>query len=250
MGLSFPDVTSSRFYRVRFSAASSLLYSDVAGKFPEGSSGRLPDSEFGILLPTLPVVLRVSIRSIPPVKRKRRAEVSVAALEAGDTAALMKTVYGQQCMTIRLMSTVWCQIPERLGSLWTTRVYSGLAALNNGDFFNRQFLDLNRDISGFDRDMNHVPERHQSDRRRRRAIESGKFYGGAGLASTPVIDYRTYMDARRGDIHVLVRQFSAKQRLANANGHTENHVMQIGGRWGFTEQAPDLGALFAYGQAG
>ena len=83
--------------------------------------------------------------------------------------------------------------------------------------------------------------------RRRRAgrLNRGIFYGGAGLASTPVIDYRTYMDAREGgDIHMLVHQFSTRQRLATANGHAENHVMQIGGRWGFTEQASDLGALF------
>ena len=128
-------------------------------------------------------------------------------------------------------------------------VQYGLAALNNGEISVRQFLDLNRDIGGFDRDMNHVPERHQSDpEAARRAIESGRIlYGGAGLASTPVIDYRTYMDAREGgDIHMLVHQFSTRQRLANANGHTENHVMQIGGRWGFTEQAPDLGALFSH----
>ena len=33
-----------------------------------------------------------------------------------------------------------------------------------------------------------------------------------GLASTPVIDYRTHMDAREGDIHMLVHQFSTRQR--------------------------------------
>ena len=55
------------------------------------------------------------------------------------------------------------------------------------------------------------------------------------------------MDAREGgDIHMLIHQFSTRQRLATANGHTENHVMQIGGRWGFTEQAPDLGVLFGH----
>ena len=47
-----------------------------------------------------------------------------------------------------------------------------------------------------------------------------------------------------GVTYMLVHQFSTRQRLANANGHTENHVMQIGGRWGFSEQSPDLGELF------
>ena len=46
------------------------------------------------------------------------------------------------------------------------------------------------------------------------------------------------MDAREGgDIHMLSTSFQPGSALATANGHTENHVMQIGGRWGFTEQA-------------
>ncbi|MEC8453743.1 MAG: DUF6351 family protein, partial [Pseudomonadota bacterium] len=177
-------------------------------------------------------------------------EVSVAALEdrrysRSDENGVRATVYDHTV-------NVYGLVPDTGAArrpLDNEGVQYGLAALNNGEISVRQFLDLNRDIGGFDRDMNHVPERHQSDpEAARRAIESGRIlYGGAGLASTPVIDYRTYMDAREGgDIHMLVHQFSTRQRLANANGHTENHVMQIGGRWGFTEQAPDLGALFSH----
>lgn len=126
-------------------------------------------------------------------------------------------------------------------------VQYGLLAFNEGAITAQQFLDLNAGIGGFDRDMNHVPERHRADTQaRKRAIESGRvLFGGAGLAATPVIDYRTYNDHREGgDIHMIVHQFSTRQRLVNANGHADNHVMQVGGQWDFIEGQDDLGNLF------
>lgn len=69
--------------------------------------------------------------------------------------------------------------------------------------------------------------------------------GGAGLASTPVIDFRSYTDHREGgDIHMIIHQFTTRARLAEANGHADNHVMSVGGAWGYTEDRPDLGNLF------
>ena len=50
-------------------------------------------------------------------------------------------------------------------------VQYGLGAFNAGLITARQFIDLNRDIGGYDRDMNHVFERHRADplaRRRHR----------------------------------------------------------------------------------
>jgi len=126
-------------------------------------------------------------------------------------------------------------------------VQYGLLALNQSAITAQQFLDLNQGIGGFDHDMNHVPERHRADSQaRKRAIESGRIlFGGAGLAETPVIDYRTYNDHREGgDIHMIVHQFSTRQRLLNANGHADNHVMQVGGQWDFIDGQDDLGNLF------
>jgi hypothetical protein len=126
-------------------------------------------------------------------------------------------------------------------------VQYGLQALNEGLITAQQFVDLNRDIGGFDRDMNHVPQRHRADRQAtKRAIESGRIlFGGAGLAATPVIDYRSYNDHREGgDIHMIVHQFSTRARLINANGHADNHVMHVGGQWDFVEGQDDLGNLF------
>ena len=43
---------------------------------------------------------------------------------------------------------------------------------------------------------------------------------------------------------MIVHQFSTRQRLVNANGHADNHVMQVGGQWDFIEGQDDLGNLF------
>ena len=126
-------------------------------------------------------------------------------------------------------------------------VQYGLAAFNSGQISARQFIDLNRDIGGFDRDLNHVFERHRADPlARRHAIESGRIlHGGGGLANIPIIDYRSYTDhAEDGDIHMIVHQFSTRERLRLANGNARNHVMQIGGQWGFEAGGDDLGELF------
>jgi len=126
-------------------------------------------------------------------------------------------------------------------------VQYGLAALNDGGITKAQFLELNRGIGGFDADLNHVPERHRADpTATRRAKDTGRIlYGGAGLASTPVIDFRSYTDhAPNGDIHMIVHQFTTRARLQAANGTAGNHVMNVGGAWGYTDDRPDLGNLF------
>ena len=126
-------------------------------------------------------------------------------------------------------------------------VQYGLAVLNRGEITTEQFLALNRDIGGFDADLDHAPERHRADpEAARRALDTGRILnGGGGLASTPVIDYRSYTDHREGgDIHMIVHQYTTRARLEKANGHADNHVMAVGGRWGYTEDEPDLGILF------
>jgi len=126
-------------------------------------------------------------------------------------------------------------------------VQYGLAVLNRGEITTEQFLALNRGVGGFDADLDHVPERHRADpTAARRAKDTGRILnGGGGLAATPVVDYRSYTDHREGgDIHMIVHQFTTRARLVEANGHADNHVMNVGGAWGYTEDRPDLGNLF------
>ena len=126
-------------------------------------------------------------------------------------------------------------------------VQYGLAALNTRQITTEQFLDLNERIGGLDADVNHVPARHVADEHATRmALETGRILdGGGGLATTPVIDYRNYRDDREnGDIHMKVHQYSTRARLVEANGHADNHIMVVQGRWGFTPEEPDLGTLF------
>ena len=123
----------------------------------------------------------------------------------------------------------------------------GLGALNTRQITTEQFLDLNERIGGLDADANHVPDRHvANEQATRMALETGRILnGGGGLATTPVIDYRSYTDNREnGDIHMKVHQYSTRARLLEANGHADNHVMVVQGRWGFTPERPDLGTLF------
>ncbi len=180
-------------------------------------------------------------------------EVSLPALQdrlysEANTGGLRATVYDH---TVNVYGTVANPLDPSHSlaqrPLDNVGVQYGLAAMNQGIITPQQFVELNQNIGGFDRDMNHVPYRHRADpQASKRAIESGRIlFGGAGLASTPVIDYRTYNDHREGgDIHMIVHQFSTRQRMVNANGHADNHVMQVGGQWDFVEGQDDLGNLF------
>ena len=108
-------------------------------------------------------------------------------------------------------------------------VQYGLKALNNGDITVDEFLDLNENIGGLDRDANYSPLRTVADAEASiAACETGRIlYGGEGLAITPIIDYRQYRDTRSYDIHQKIHQFSTRERLLKANGHFNNQVMLV-----------------------
>ncbi|GAA1684238.1 DUF6351 family protein [Kribbella yunnanensis] len=106
----------------------------------------------------------------------------------------------------------------------------GLAALNAGKITAAQFVDLNRAIGGFDADANFVPGRTVADSQATEtAYRTGQLInGGGGLASTPIIDYRQYLDELpNGDIHLMFHSFSLRERLVKANGDADNQVMLV-----------------------
>lgn len=253
---SFPDVTTATIFTL---ADARLLYNYFNSVEPEAFSQEQQRavSGFGVW-DSIPNLSRGAARldplyNIDTPLEEQGGEVSLPALQdrlysSANTGGLRATVYDH---TVNVYGTTANPLdPSRTLAqrpLDNVGVQYGLGALNAGVITAQQFVDLNRDIGGFDRDMNHVSDRHRVDEQAsKRAIESGRIlFGGAGLAATPVIDYRSYNDhLEGGDIHMIVHQFSTRQRLVNANGHADNHVMQVGGQWDFIEGRGDLGKLF------
>lgn len=110
-------------------------------------------------------------------------------------------------------------------------VQYGLVALNAGAITKEQFLDLNRAIGGYDEDGNYVPQRTIGNPGAiAAAYRSGQVTnGGLGLKSTPIIDYRGYVDqpTNGGEVHSRFHSFVMRARLEKANGSSANHVMLI-----------------------
>ena len=248
---SFPDVTSATIFTLADARLLSFYFTEVApGDFTEneqrlvsgfGSWGSIPNLSHR--------AARIDATySATASEEEQGAEVSLPELEplrysSSQPDGIRATVYDH---TVNVYGvdplTGFAARP-----LDNRGVQYGLDVLNRGQITKAQFLALNRDVGGYDADLNHVPERHRADpTAARRALDTGRIlYGGAGLATTPVIDYRNYTDHREGgDIHMIVHQFSTRARMAAANGHADNHVMNVGGLWGFTKEEPDLGVLF------
>ena len=239
---SFPDVVSATIFTL---ADARLLHHYFTSVAPDdftreqqrqisgfGSWGSIPNLSAG--------AARIDATYSPTAgDEEQGAEVGVPALEAlryseSNPNGIRATVYDH---TVNVYG-----VDESTGfagrPLDNYGVQYGLDVLNRGDITKAQFLALNRDIGGFDADLNHVPERHRADpTATRRAFGTGRvLFGGAGLASTPVIDHRSYTDhAERGDIHMIVHQFTTRARLARANGHADNHAFLVtpsGGAFG------------------
>lgn len=243
VGCSFPDVTSAtiftlldaRVLRTYFTTTAPGTFTTeqqravsgfgVAASIPNLSDGakRLdPDAEF----PSgLPASLRYNAASNPDGARATVFDHTV-------------NVYGT------VGDTGFAQRP-----LDNVGVQYGLAALRDGAITFDQFIDLNRRVGGIDRDANPTAERTGADERATTAAyATGRILSGAaGLATTPIIDYRAYTDdAPGGDIHMNVHGFSTRARLLAANGTAANQVMlEEDNRYGgFSLASPRLrGAL-------
>ena len=108
-------------------------------------------------------------------------------------------------------------------------VQYGLAALNAGTISTTQFLNLNELVGGYDQDANYVPNRVAGDLGAiARAQESGLQLGGnGGLASIPVFDVSGIYNDDAG-YHYQWFHFAMRDRMLQANGNTDNHVMWRG----------------------
>jgi len=107
-----------------------------------------------------------------------------------------------------------------------TGVQYGLAALNSGAITVAQFLDVNEQIGGYDRDANYVRERSIGDAGAiKRAYQAGLNLGAnGGLRSIPIFDNATSNEA--GGYHYGWFHYALRDRLRKARGGlSDNMVM-------------------------
>jgi hypothetical protein len=106
-------------------------------------------------------------------------------------------------------------------------VQYGLAALNAGVITATQFLNLNEKIGGYDRDENYIAQRTVGDIGAiKRAYEAGlTLSGGGGMSSIPVFDFTGIYSEDTTNYHMQWEHFAARERMREANGNSDNHVM-------------------------
>lgn len=106
-------------------------------------------------------------------------------------------------------------------------VQYGLRALEQGLISKAQFLAVNERIGGWDWNWNRTEERAQGDTlAARAAYETGRITSGTGgLAVTPIIDERVYLDDS-GNFHTSYYSFVMRERLIRDTGNAENYVLQ------------------------
>jgi hypothetical protein len=101
-----------------------------------------------------------------------------------------------------------------------TGVQYGLSALNSGAISLAEFVDLNREIGGYDIDGKHQAERMaMAPDVEALAYRLGAVIGRGALAETPVIDVAPYIDLIPiANIHEAVRPFTIRERLRAREG--------------------------------
>jgi hypothetical protein len=111
-------------------------------------------------------------------------------------------------------------------------VQFGLNALNTGQITMAQFVHLNQNIGGQDPDGNLGTARMRPDPiALKAAYQTGMIaYGGAGLASTAILDLDGLNNefTGAGDMHLKFFHYILRARIAAATGKFDNHVMWNG----------------------
>ena len=110
-------------------------------------------------------------------------------------------------------------------------VQYGLLALNEGRISKEIFLDVNESVGARNIDSAPIAERREADPDVVRiAYETGRITTGkGGLAVTPIIEERSYLDPT-GNFHTSYYSFVMRERLRRDNGHADNYVLQRHGQ--------------------
>jgi hypothetical protein len=101
-----------------------------------------------------------------------------------------------------------------------TGVQYGLGALLAGTISAEEFLDVNRNIGGFNIDGKPVAQRmRMNEQMAKVAYKVGGVIGRGALAETPVLDHAPYLDLIPvANIHEAVRPFIVRSRLQKQTG--------------------------------
>jgi hypothetical protein len=224
VGRSFPDVTSVTNFTLMDSRLLERYFTDVApGLFTLEQQRAV--SGFGVRA-SIPNLSDGANRLDPDAEFQDVVPAEARYHPATNPGGARATVYDHTVNVYgRDRRTGFARRP-----LDNVGVQYGLGALNAGIITTGQFLDLNERIGGLDADANPVPQRTEADRAATRAAyRSGRItWGGGGLGSVPIIDYRNYLDlAANGDIHMRLHTFSMRARLIRANGHADNQAILV-----------------------
>ncbi len=120
-------------------------------------------------------------------------------------------------------------------------VQYGLDALESGRITPAQFAALNAGVGGYDVAGEPIPTRTTADVRALKAAYSSDLINtaGMGLATTPIIDQRMFLDLAGAvpDIHTAEMSYIMRSRLTEANGTADNQVI--------IEFAPEAAQVYA-----
>ena len=147
---------------------------------------------------------------------------------------------GLRCGLIDYMSTqfdfrtsdVWSANEKKIGRgfggipLDNVGVQYGLGALKQGTITANQFLDLNRNIGGFDVDIQRVANRTVADPLAlANSYKTGAVNTAEHLSNIPIIDLR---GPDPGIAHDAFHSWQMRARLNATQGHFDNHVIWFG----------------------
>ena len=105
-------------------------------------------------------------------------------------------------------------------------VQYGLRALQLGLITGDQFLQVNRDIGGFNVDIRYQPDRTVADPMAlRNAYRTGAINTAEHMANVPIIDLR---GPDPGIAHDAFHSWQMRARLEATQGHADNHVIWYG----------------------
>ena len=108
-------------------------------------------------------------------------------------------------------------------------VQYGLGALEAGQITTTQFLDLNEQVGGYDRDGKRSTRRSVADPKGiEAAYRSGRVLNaGNGLSDIPILELRNYSDRDSPATHLKYGTFAFQSRLIRETGTRANHVFLL-----------------------